>query len=139
MPGRTRPGRGAEKSGSDIRRQCRRTNRWLDESARHRSLDRQLHCHARAALARRISCRRSGLDARREVQSETIAATLRGLAAVARIRSPVLVELNRSRAMNIFCYVESPIGRLMLTSDGSALTGLYINLYRNKPTKRPNP
>jgi methylated-DNA-[protein]-cysteine S-methyltransferase len=41
--------------------------------------------------------------------------------------------------MNIFCYVESPIGRLMLTSDGEALTGLYMNLYRNKPTKRPNP
>jgi methylated-DNA-[protein]-cysteine S-methyltransferase len=40
--------------------------------------------------------------------------------------------------MNIFCYVESPIGRLMLTSDGAALTGLYMNLYRNKPTKLPN-
>jgi methylated-DNA-[protein]-cysteine S-methyltransferase len=41
--------------------------------------------------------------------------------------------------MNIFCYVDSPIGRLMLTSDGTALTGLYMNLYRNKPTKLPNP
>ena len=41
--------------------------------------------------------------------------------------------------MNIFCYVESPIGRLMLTSDGISLTGLYMNLYRNKPTKRPTP
>jgi methylated-DNA-[protein]-cysteine S-methyltransferase len=41
--------------------------------------------------------------------------------------------------MNIFCYVESPIGRLMLTSDGAALTGLYMNLYRNKPTKLPTP
>jgi methylated-DNA-[protein]-cysteine S-methyltransferase len=40
--------------------------------------------------------------------------------------------------MNIFCYVDSPIGRLMLTSDGAALTGLYMNLYRNKPTKLPN-
>jgi methylated-DNA-[protein]-cysteine S-methyltransferase len=39
--------------------------------------------------------------------------------------------------MNIFCYVESPIGRLMLTSDGTALTGLYMNLYRNKPSKLP--
>lgn len=39
--------------------------------------------------------------------------------------------------MNIFCYVESPIGRLMLTSDGEALTGLYMNLYRNKPMKQP--
>ncbi len=27
--------------------------------------------------------------------------------------------------MNTFCYVDSPIGRLMLTSDGMALTGLY--------------
>ena len=41
--------------------------------------------------------------------------------------------------MNIFCYVDSPIGRLMLTSDGTALTGLYMNLYRNKRTKLPNP
>ena len=28
--------------------------------------------------------------------------------------------------MNAFTYVESPIGRLLLTSDGSALTGLYM-------------
>jgi methylated-DNA-[protein]-cysteine S-methyltransferase len=39
--------------------------------------------------------------------------------------------------MNVFGYVESPIGRLMLTTDGSALTGLYMNLYRNKPSKLP--
>jgi methylated-DNA-[protein]-cysteine S-methyltransferase len=39
--------------------------------------------------------------------------------------------------MNVFCYVESPIGRLMLTTDGTALTGLYMNLYRNKPSKLP--
>jgi methylated-DNA-[protein]-cysteine S-methyltransferase len=35
--------------------------------------------------------------------------------------------------MNIFCYVESPIGRLTLTSDGEALTGLYMGT----PAKRP--
>ena len=28
--------------------------------------------------------------------------------------------------MNVFGYFESPIGRLLLTSDGSALTGLYM-------------
>jgi methylated-DNA-[protein]-cysteine S-methyltransferase len=28
--------------------------------------------------------------------------------------------------MNAYCYVESPIGRLLLTSDGTALTGLYM-------------
>ena len=39
--------------------------------------------------------------------------------------------------MNVFCYLESPIGRLMLTTDGTALTGLYMNLYRNKPSKLP--
>jgi methylated-DNA-[protein]-cysteine S-methyltransferase len=39
--------------------------------------------------------------------------------------------------MNVFCYVESPIGRLLLTTDGTALTGLYMNLYRNKPSKLP--
>jgi methylated-DNA-[protein]-cysteine S-methyltransferase len=27
--------------------------------------------------------------------------------------------------MNSFCHVESPIGRLLLTSDGTALTGLF--------------
>lgn len=37
--------------------------------------------------------------------------------------------------MKVFYYVDSPIGRLMLTSDGTAVTGLYMNLYRNKPTK----
>ena len=41
--------------------------------------------------------------------------------------------------MNSFCYVDSPIGRLMLTSDETALTGLYMNLYRNKPMKQPAP
>ena len=30
--------------------------------------------------------------------------------------------------MNIFCHVDSPIGRLLLTSDGQALTGLFMNL-----------
>jgi methylated-DNA-[protein]-cysteine S-methyltransferase len=39
--------------------------------------------------------------------------------------------------MKVFCYIESPIGRLMLTTDGTALTGLYMNLYRNKPSKLP--
>jgi methylated-DNA-[protein]-cysteine S-methyltransferase len=28
--------------------------------------------------------------------------------------------------MNTFCYLQSPIGRLMLASDGAALTGLYM-------------
>jgi methylated-DNA-[protein]-cysteine S-methyltransferase len=28
--------------------------------------------------------------------------------------------------MNVFCYFQSPIGRLLLTSDGTALTGLYM-------------
>jgi methylated-DNA-[protein]-cysteine S-methyltransferase len=35
--------------------------------------------------------------------------------------------------MNIFCYVDSPIGRLTLTSDGEALTGLYMGA----PSKSP--
>jgi methylated-DNA-[protein]-cysteine S-methyltransferase len=29
--------------------------------------------------------------------------------------------------MNTFCHVDSPIGRLLLTSNGTALTGLYTN------------
>ncbi len=32
--------------------------------------------------------------------------------------------------MNAFSYVESPIGRLLLTSDGTALTGLYMETSR---------
>lgn len=28
--------------------------------------------------------------------------------------------------MNTYCYVDSPIGRLLLTSDGTALTGLFM-------------
>jgi methylated-DNA-[protein]-cysteine S-methyltransferase len=41
--------------------------------------------------------------------------------------------------MKLFCYVDSPIGRLMLTSDGAALTGLYMNVQRKKPAKQPTP
>ena len=36
--------------------------------------------------------------------------------------------------MNVYCFVESPIGALMLSSDGEYLTGLYMG----KPSKRPN-
>src|ERR1700679_4154404 len=32
-----------------------------------------------------------------------------------------------AQSMNTFCHVDSPIGRLLLTSDGKALTGLYTN------------
>ncbi len=32
--------------------------------------------------------------------------------------------------MNTFCYVESPIGRLLLTSDAVAVTGLYMEISR---------
>jgi methylated-DNA-[protein]-cysteine S-methyltransferase len=33
--------------------------------------------------------------------------------------------------MNTFCHLESPIGRLLLTSDGAALTGLYMEPSRS--------
>ena len=36
--------------------------------------------------------------------------------------------------MNIYCHVESPIGSLLLTADGEALTGLYMGA----PSKRPD-
>ena len=35
--------------------------------------------------------------------------------------------------MNVYCHVDSPIGRLLLTSDGEALTGLYMGA----PSKSP--
>jgi len=35
--------------------------------------------------------------------------------------------------MNSYCYIESPIGSLLLTTDEEALTGLYMG----KPTKQP--
>ena len=34
--------------------------------------------------------------------------------------------------MNTFCHVESPIGRLLLTSDGTALTGLFTRPERKR-------
>jgi methylated-DNA-[protein]-cysteine S-methyltransferase len=36
--------------------------------------------------------------------------------------------------MNAYCFIDSPIGPLMLSSDGAALTGLYMG----KPSKRPS-
>ena len=36
-----------------------------------------------------------------------------------------------AQSMNTFCHVDSPIGRLLLTCDGTALTGLYMNLNGN--------
>jgi methylated-DNA-[protein]-cysteine S-methyltransferase len=36
--------------------------------------------------------------------------------------------------MNFFCYIESPIGRLLLTSDTQALTGLYMGSPSKQPT-----
>lgn len=35
--------------------------------------------------------------------------------------------------MNIFTYTESPIGRLLLLSDGEALTGLYMDVHGRPP------
>ena len=32
--------------------------------------------------------------------------------------------------MNAYCYFQSPIGRLLLTSDGTALTGLHMEVSR---------
>jgi methylated-DNA-[protein]-cysteine S-methyltransferase len=37
--------------------------------------------------------------------------------------------------MNAYTYVESPIGRLLLTSDGTSLTGLHMNV----PNRTPQP
>ncbi|HWG72082.1 MAG TPA: methylated-DNA--[protein]-cysteine S-methyltransferase [Steroidobacteraceae bacterium] len=36
--------------------------------------------------------------------------------------------------MNSFCYIDSPIGRLLLTCDGSALTGLYMEPEQTRTT-----
>jgi methylated-DNA-[protein]-cysteine S-methyltransferase len=49
------------------------------------------------------------------------------------------MELNGNPAMKLFCYVDSPIGRLMLTSDGTSLTGLYMDVSKNKPAKQHRP
>lgn len=37
--------------------------------------------------------------------------------------------------MNAFTYIESPIGRLLLTSDGTALTGLYMEPHKSQSTE----
>ena len=36
--------------------------------------------------------------------------------------------------MNTFSFLDSPIGRLLLTSDGRDLTGLYMDVGRERPT-----
>ncbi len=36
--------------------------------------------------------------------------------------------------MTLYTYVESPLGRILLTSDGSALSGLYLAGQRYEPT-----
>jgi methylated-DNA-[protein]-cysteine S-methyltransferase len=36
--------------------------------------------------------------------------------------------------MNAYCFLDSPIGSLMISTDGTALTGLYMGT----PSKRPN-
>ncbi len=35
--------------------------------------------------------------------------------------------------MTIFTYADSPVGRLALSSDGAALTGVYMDLHRHAP------
>ena len=40
------------------------------------------------------------------------------------------MEISGEKSMNLFyAYCPSPIGRLVLTSDGKSLTGLYTGLY----------
>ncbi len=39
------------------------------------------------------------------------------------------------RPMNRFTYIESPIGRLLLTCDGEALTGLYMDVPGRRPPR----
>ena len=53
-------------------------------------------------------------------------------------RTPLIIYGSHweSYAMNIFCHVDSPIGRLLLTSDGTALTGLYMEPSRKAASHR---
>ena len=39
--------------------------------------------------------------------------------------------------MNLYCHLDSPIGTLLLTSDGVSLTGLYMEMRGNQPTAAP--
>lgn len=39
--------------------------------------------------------------------------------------------------MNLYCHLDSPIGTLLLTSDGVSLTGLYMEMRGNQPTATP--
>src|SRR5258708_34742804 len=123
MPGGSGTSGCPAKNRAGIRLECRRADRKLDELARHRPLDRQLHRHARPALARCISHRGLGADAGRAIESETIATTIRGLAALTCVCSLLSVAIIRSRAMKVFCLLESPIGRLMRTTAGTAAPG----------------
>jgi methylated-DNA-[protein]-cysteine S-methyltransferase len=45
---------------------------------------------------------------------------------VAGVRDSLSMAITGSEPLNAYTYFESPIGRLLLTSDGTALTGLYM-------------
>src|SRR5512135_147334 len=55
------------------------------------------------------------------------------MAALARLRRHASLEKPGGPAMILYTFVDSPIDPLMLTSDGDALTGLYMSPHTHAP------
>ncbi len=137
--GRAGAGRGRAAGGARARARPRRGDRRRARRApggpRDRAVDRAVRRDARAALARRVSGRRS-----RRAQGARAGSTRtdhrgrrraprRVLAAVARVRRPAPVEQSRGGTMStvtVTVTIDSPIGPLRLDARGGALTGLWL-------------
>jgi len=61
-------------------------------------------------------------------RTQGVARARRSLAALAGLRHSLSLAHIGSSSMNSYTYVESPIGRLLLSTDGEALTGIYMHL-----------
>ena len=71
-------------------------------------------------------------------RQEGIAGAGGRLAAVARLRHPLSMAIARSRTMIYYSQTDSPIGLLILKSDGEALTGIYMTgTYLDAPSRPP--
>src|SRR5271170_1891883 len=89
-------------------------------------MDLAIHRDALPAMAGRLSERRSHLAQGRCTERISVAKQSRCMASVALLCSTLSMVNGGRRAMNYVTFVDSPIGRLSLYSDGEALTGLYM-------------
>ena len=91
-------------------------------------MDRPIYSDARACLAGRLSTYRlrsaQGDAADKSAQG---ARTRRAVATLARLcRHAPMAFSGETKAMKYFTHVDSPLGTMLLVSNGSSLTGLYF-------------